>query len=131
MGRRFIMPVLAVIGAVVVALAIGGKVAFARVEKNLEGLKDMPIARVDVSKLADGDYPGAYKAFPVEVELVVRVRGGRIDGIDLLKHSNGKGKPAEALIPGIEARYRPHAGLRPPHCKVIMKRCDPTKAPLD
>ncbi len=93
------MPVLAVIGAVVVALAIGGKVAFARVEKNLEGLKDMPIARVDVSKLADGDYPGAYKAFPVEVELVVRVRGGRIDGIDLLKHSNGKGKPAEALIP--------------------------------
>lgn len=93
------MNILAVIGAVVVALAIGGKIAFARVEKNLEGLKDMPIQRVDVSKLADGDYPGAYKAFPVEVELMVRVRGGRIDGIDLLKHSNGKGKPAESLLP--------------------------------
>lgn len=93
------MNVLAVVGAVIVLAAIGGKIAFARVEKNLEGLKDTPIARVDVSRIADGDYPGDYKAFPVEVELIVRVRGGRIDGIDLKKHNNGKGKAAESLLP--------------------------------
>lgn len=93
------MYVLAVIGAVIVLAAVGGKIAFARVEKNLEGLKNMPIAKVDLSKIADGDYPGSYQAFPVEVELRVRVRGGRIDGIDLLKHVNGKGKAAEALLP--------------------------------
>jgi len=91
--------VFAIIGTLIAVIAIGGKIAFARIEKNLAGLKDLPIERVDVSRLADGDYPGAYKAFPVEVELVARVRGGRIAGIDLIKHSNGKGKAAESLLP--------------------------------
>ena len=50
-----------------------------------------------VSSLRDGSYEGSYFLLPVKVEVRVKVESGRIQSIDLLKHFNGQGKPAEVL----------------------------------
>ncbi|HUW71067.1 MAG TPA: FMN-binding protein [bacterium] len=52
----------------------------------------------DVGKVADGVYEGAAFLLPVSVRVRATVAGGRIASIDLLKHFNGQGKPAEAII---------------------------------
>lgn len=52
----------------------------------------------DVSTLRDGVYEGSYFLMPVKVEVRVKVESGRIQSIDLLKHFNGQGKPAEVLL---------------------------------
>ena len=89
--------VLAVIAGVILVLVVGMKIALFFVERNLKDLKNVTIARIDTSKIADGEYKGAYKAFPVDVEVLVHMQGGRIGRIDILKHVNGQGKGAEAL----------------------------------
>lgn len=92
------MPTVLIIAALVVlALTVGMQVAFKRIEKNLKGLKNLPIAKIDLSKIPDGDYPGSFSAFPVKAEVLVRVRGGRVDRVDIVKHSNGQGRRAEAI----------------------------------
>ena len=53
---------------------------------------------VDVSQVADGVYEGEYEATLVKVKVQVTVANGEITAINLLKHDNGKGKPAEAML---------------------------------
>jgi len=55
----------------------------------------------DVRRVADGVYEGAAFLLPVSVRVRATVSGGRIASIDLLKHFNGRGKPAEAIIPRV------------------------------
>lgn len=86
--------------AVIVLLGIAGAVFLSQTGKNLEALPDMPMEDVDLSAIPDGTYNGSYSAFPVVVEVEVAVEGGRITAIDLIRHSNGQGKAAEA-IPGM------------------------------
>ncbi len=71
-----------------------------RADKNLKALADIPVTDIDLTAIPDGTYDGGYKCFPVEAEVAVTVRDGRIAAIDLIKHSNGKGGAAE-VIPGI------------------------------
>jgi uncharacterized protein with FMN-binding domain len=85
-----------VVGAVLL-IAVGFRIAFIRIERNLKNLKDLPIAKIDVSKIADGDYPGSFAEFPVKAEVLVRVRGGRLEKVEIVKHDNGQGKGAEIL----------------------------------
>lgn len=59
----------------------------------------LTISNIDLSKIQDGDYSGSYKIFPVEVEVKVTVKDHKIVGIQLIKHTNGQGTPAE-IIPG-------------------------------
>lgn len=58
----------------------------------LKTLKAPPVAAIH-----DGVYKGGYFLLPVRVEVRVIVKSGKIQSIELLKHFNGQGKPAEVL----------------------------------
>ena len=47
------------------------------------------------------------KSFPLDVEVLVSVRSGRIGRVDILKHVNGQGKGAEALPARVVEKPRP------------------------
>jgi len=67
------------------------------IESNLDQLIDLKISHVDISKVADGTYPGSYKVFPIIAEVKVTVKNHEITGIELVKHRTGQGAPAEII----------------------------------
>ncbi|GAB1456015.1 hypothetical protein MASR2M48_13220 [Spirochaetota bacterium] len=58
----------------------------------------------DVSSVEDGVYEGKAFLLPVSVMVRASVSAGRLESIDLLKHFNGQGKPAEAIIDRVIAK---------------------------
>jgi len=67
-------------------------------EAGLEQLSSMELATPNLAAIPDGRYVGSYEAFPVKVEVAVTVSEHMIKDIELLKHRNGQGKAAEAII---------------------------------
>jgi uncharacterized protein with FMN-binding domain len=59
------------------------------------------ITSPDLSKVADGIYQGNAKVGPVRVTLNVAMQDGVITSIDIVRHFNGRGKKAEAIVPAI------------------------------
>jgi uncharacterized protein with FMN-binding domain len=59
----------------------------------------MEIAQINLSAIEDGIYIGSYFAFPVSAQVSVTVKDHVITAIELVKHENGQGAPAE-VIPG-------------------------------
>ncbi len=98
MKRKHVV-VLAVFLLVAAAGYLGIRGMLASIESNLASLGDMEMARVDMASIEDGVYSGSYSVFPVSAEVQVTVKDHRIAAIDLLKHNNGQGAPAE-VIPG-------------------------------
>lgn len=89
---------LIIIAVVIAAIFVIGSGVKAKLESGLKELAKANIAEVDLGTIADGEYSGSFNAFPVAVELKVKVKDHRIEAIDLIKHTNGQGKPAEALL---------------------------------
>lgn len=89
--------ILCVVLAVIAAIVIGVSTMLSGVQSNLEALKDMELQQVDLTAVKDGVYSGSYSAFPVSAEVNVTVKDHRITGIDLIKHDNGQGTPAEVI----------------------------------
>ncbi|MBN1243930.1 MAG: FMN-binding protein [Spirochaetales bacterium] len=58
---------------------------------------------IELSRVADGTWEGSAFLLPVSVKAAVRVEGGRIAGIELVRHFNGQGKPAEAIVDAVIA----------------------------
>lgn len=54
--------------------------------------------QVDMNQVKDGSYFGSSDGGMVKVEVEVTVENHKITKIDLLKHENGKGQPAEATL---------------------------------
>lgn len=67
-------------------------------QDNLNYLVNMPIEDINLQHLEDGSYTGEYEMFPVSVILEVVVVNHEITQINILKHSNGQGEPAEIII---------------------------------
>ena len=65
--------------------------------KALSHIDENPI--VNVADVNDGSYIGKAETPLVNVEVNVSVKDKRIIDIVLLRHDNGKGKNAEAMIP--------------------------------
>ncbi len=86
-----------VAAAVVLAasLLFGGCAAMDQLEaaRNLE--VETP---TDLADISDGRYRGTYDAGLVVVRLTVAVADGRMTGIELEHHENGKGAPAETIV---------------------------------
>lgn len=61
----------------------------------------MEIGELDLSGVPDGTYEGSYDADLIKVQVAVTVEDQRIIDIALLEHENGKGAPAEAVIPHV------------------------------
>ena len=55
----------------------------------------------DLNQIADGTYQGKAKAGPVRITLDVIVKDRAITSIEIIRHVNGRGKPAEAIVPEI------------------------------
>ena len=62
-----------------------------RYRASVEALR---IQDVDLSKVPDGVYVGSQDAVLVAAEVRVTVEGGAIRRIEILRHENGRGKPA-------------------------------------
>lgn len=71
---------------------------FADTQKKLERLKDLQIDNVDLTKISDGVYTGKYNVFPISVIVKVTVENHKISDITLVKHFNGQGASAEAVL---------------------------------
>lgn len=85
------------------ACLVGLGVMMTKAQKNLDGLVEMTISDVDLTSISDGVYKGTYDVFPVSVEVDVTISNHEILKIDLIKHFNGQGKPAEVIIDDVIA----------------------------
>jgi uncharacterized protein with FMN-binding domain len=85
---------------VLIGLVIGGKYMW-----DLKNYKDevaaMQIGQINLSDVPDGSYEGAYDVDFIKVKVKVDVKNHEIENIELLQHDNGKGDPAEAIIPEV------------------------------
>ena len=59
------------------------------------------IQNPDLQQVADGTYRGESKVGPVRVTLDVTVENGAYQSIQIIRHFNGRGKSAEAIIPAV------------------------------
>ena len=89
--------------AVVMVVTIGAAVFYTYTSDQLNKLAKFEIEDVDLSTISDGTYHGKYGSFPITVELDVTVSTHMITKIIIIKHDNGQGKPAEAIIDDVIA----------------------------
>ena len=93
--------ILLIVAVVVFIIALAGALVYnymvSRVDADLQKLMAAEIQEIDLAKIANGTYSGSYQAFPIDVEVEVVVQDHKIIGIDLKKHTNGKGQAAEVL----------------------------------
>ena len=75
----------------------------AMMNKEMEKAKNelMLVEDSDLSKVEDGIYRGKVETMLVKAEVEVSVKNHKIISISIIKHENGKGKPAEAIVDAI------------------------------
>ena len=94
--------IILIITAVLLLAAVGfGAKALMELNAYKAEIASMEIGEINLAEVPDGTYEGSYDAGLVRVRLQVSVADGRMTGIELLEHENGKGGPAEALIPKV------------------------------
>ncbi len=83
----------------IVILTVSGVVYFAnRAEKELAIMQAEVLESIDLTSTDDGTYEGTYSAFPITVVVNVTVENHLITQIEIIKHLNGQGGPAEVII---------------------------------
>ena len=93
--------IIMVIGIVLlIGLGIGAKFLM-DVNAYQKEIAAMEIQDIDLSNVPDGTYEGSYDADLIQVKVAVEVKDHNITNIELLQHENGKGGPAEAVIPKV------------------------------
>ena len=58
----------------------------------------LPFDEIDLTKVEDGVYEGQCDTGVVQARVQVTVRDHQLESIELLKHENGRGTPAEAIL---------------------------------
>jgi uncharacterized protein with FMN-binding domain len=106
MKRNKALTVLMIIVAVIVVLVIAGKALGATAAAATASYPEIRASTkaYAIPVLADGAYKGSAFLFPVSVKVSVHVGDGAIRSIDLVKHFNGQGKPAEAIVADVVAK---------------------------
>lgn len=69
-------------------------------------VRQISIRQPPLSQLADGLYTGQWDVGFIAAQVEVEVQGGKIHSIHLIRHKNGRGQPAEAVLDEILARQR-------------------------
>lgn len=67
-------------------------------KKTNDALAKQVNVSIDMNKVADGKYQGSSDGGMIQVEVEVEVENHKITNINLLRHDNGKGKPAEVIL---------------------------------
>lgn len=60
-------------------------------------IADITIRELDLSKIPDGTYTGNHEAIWVAADVKVTVKDHKIVDIELVRHMNGRGEPAEVI----------------------------------
>lgn len=85
-----------ILGIVIfIAILVVGGVVF--LGSSLNRLDEVPV--VNLEDVADGTYEGSEETPLVKVTVKVEVQDHKISNIQLVRHQNGKGESAEAMIP--------------------------------
>ncbi|MBU0929065.1 MAG: FMN-binding protein [Spirochaetes bacterium] len=99
--KRLTKSTIIIAGAIVVLYGIGR--ALPETEEAYPRMR-AAAAAFRLEGVKDGVYEGKAFLLPVSVRVKATVAGGRISSIELLKHFNGQGKPAEAILDEVIAR---------------------------
>lgn len=68
-------------------------------QKAKEAMSKQHNVEIDMAQVKDGTYEGESDGGMIKVKVSVEVKNHKITAINLIEHKNGKGKPAEAIIP--------------------------------
>jgi len=91
----------------VIGVAVGGvRLVMNRQVKEMDEQLDA-VAIVALDRVADGTYEGTAETPLVKVTVEVSVQDHAIREIELLRHENGQGAPAEAMLPEMPCRTTP------------------------
>ena len=90
-----VIKVLIVFVAIATILLIGFLVMYSQMNSDLASLQ---FPETNMGNLANGTYKGEAETTLVKVEVAVQVKDHKITRIDLLKHDNGRGAMAEAIV---------------------------------
>lgn len=97
--KKFIKVLGMIVGSVAVIIAVLFGVMFFKMNSITKTAMAKQInAEIDMNQVKDGSYLGSSDGGMVKVEVEVTVENHKITKIDLLKHENGKGQPAEAML---------------------------------
>lgn len=87
--------------ACIIGIAVGGvRLVMDKQVRKMATQLDA-VAAVAPEQVADGTYEGAAETPLVKVTVEVTVQAHKLKDIQLLRHENGQGAPAEAMIPDI------------------------------
>lgn len=91
-------------------LVLGGMAAMqAQARKSMAELIAVPV--IPLSNVADGVYEGVQETPLVKVTVAVTVQNHAITGIQLLRHENGRGTSAEALLEAMVQENTSEVGI--------------------
>lgn len=100
-GTKLLIVILSAIIIVFLIGLIGFKSWSAKIVKEAAELEDICI---DISQVADGTYEGHSEMGPVIVDVKVTVQDGVLVDVELVKHQNGFGKAANAIVEDMLAK---------------------------
>lgn len=86
--------------AILIGAGLGAKVIM-DIQNEQKELAELNIQEIDLTKVDDGSYEGSYDSSLIKVKVMVEVKDHEISYIDLVQHDNGKGAPAEEIIPEV------------------------------
>ncbi|KMQ52931.1 hypothetical protein CHISP_0152 [Chitinispirillum alkaliphilum] len=69
-----------------------------KLNAGVEHMENMDFSDLDLKLIENGTYEGSYSVFPISVKVKVTVENHKITSIELIRHSNGRGAPAEKII---------------------------------
>ncbi|NCB42947.1 MAG: FMN-binding protein [Clostridia bacterium] len=91
-----------IIVCVILLLATGIGLKFLMAVQDYKStISEIDIKSINLEEVEDGRYIGYYDASFVKAEVSVDIKDHRITDITLLQHVNGRGGPAEAIIPEV------------------------------
>lgn len=93
--KKIILGIVVVIGVYVGITGV--KSSIETIESNLDQLLNLKISNIDILKVPDGTYTSSYKVFPIIAVVKVTTKNHKIAEIELLRHRNGRGTPAEII----------------------------------
>lgn len=101
--NKWLIGVLVALG--VLALA-AGSMYFKMKDDAKAALAALPYESVDMNRVSDGAYLGESDAGLVRVKVEVGVQDHKIETVKILKHENGRGGAAEAIVDAMVAQNR-------------------------
>lgn len=93
--------VLLIAGVILGLILVVGIKFFIAVKDYPNEIAAIQIENIHLEEVADGNYTGECNTTIVKVKVQVEMKDHKITDIEILKHVNGQGSPAEAVIPEV------------------------------